>query len=233
MIFGIALIGEHQAVAVDDAGGGGQQCARATHFRLQVEHLLGRQPDEIIDPVGRRLVLDLGQGPVLRLIGRDDQLAAAFERHALPGGVVVEHRLAGNAGPRLQGACRIVDAGMDDLAVSRTGARADHIGGFDDDRLDARHRERTRNGEPDHAGHRSPQPQRVPYARWLLIENMNTGMTCGARRSATGPVRMRIPPCMPDQPSRNDRISSAPTPAVAAASRISCQLVSSTSTPFS
>ncbi len=55
----------------------------------------------------------------------DDQLPAASERHAVGFAEFVQHPRTGYAVPGLQGVGRVVDSGMNDLAVpgARAGAR--------------------------------------------------------------------------------------------------------------
>ena len=85
-------------------------------------------------------------------VGRDDQLAAVDVRHALLGAVGVERLAAGDAEPRHEAAGRIVDAGVDHLAVARGGLGADAFGGFQDDHLAPGQRQRARHRQADDAG---------------------------------------------------------------------------------
>ena len=78
------------------------------------------------------------------------------------GAVAVEELLARDAEPRLQAARRVVDAGMDHLAVARAGLRADRIGALEDDHLEPGHRQPARAGEPDDARPRSRRSRRGP-----------------------------------------------------------------------
>src|SRR6185437_10418753 len=57
-----------------------------------------------------------------------------------------------DAGARLEAAPRVVDAGMDDLAVARGGLEADAVFAFEHHDLDAGARQRPRHREPDHPG---------------------------------------------------------------------------------
>ena len=66
--------------------------------------------------------------------------------------VVVEPPLALDAEPRLQAAGRVVDAGMDDLAVARAGLAADQLVTFQEDNLAPGLGQRPGRGQPDDAG---------------------------------------------------------------------------------
>src|SRR6185437_9337800 len=52
---------------------------------------------------------------------------------------------SGNAEPGLERAARIIDAGMDDLAVARAGAGAETVGRFEDENFTAGLRQRSRH----------------------------------------------------------------------------------------
>ena len=98
MVLGVALVGEHQAVAVDDAGRGREQRAAVQNTSGSSSRDRGRlQPFEIGHAVGRGLGADLLERRLLGLGGGDDQLAAAPVRHAVLGAVGVELVLAGDA----------------------------------------------------------------------------------------------------------------------------------------
>ena len=84
--------------------------------------------------------------------GRDDQLAAVAMRDAVVAAVSVERVLAAHAHPRHQAAGRIVDAGMDHLAVARRRHGADAFRGLQHDDLAAGLRQPPRHGKADHAG---------------------------------------------------------------------------------
>src|SRR5437763_15294653 len=62
-----------------------------------------------------------------------------------------EARAAGDAQACLERAARIVDAGVDHLAVARAGAGAEAPGGFEDQDLAAPQRQFPRHRKPDHA----------------------------------------------------------------------------------
>ena len=89
---------------------------------------------------------------VLGLVRGDDQLAAAPVLDAARLGVAVEELLALDAGPRLQAARRVVDAGVDHLAVARAGLGADRVGALEDDDLAPGRGQPLRDREPDDAG---------------------------------------------------------------------------------
>ena len=123
----------------------------------------------------------------------------------LPEGV--GHHLAVDSGPPLDEARRIIDAGVDHLAVVRTGPRANGAFCLDDDHFAAAARQRSRDRKADHAradneivdrGHASAlryicngigparyldgAPPRAPRNRWDLA-----GLTMfDSRRSRRG-----------------------------------------------
>ena len=84
--------------------------------------------------------------------GRHQQLAAARVRHAVLGAEGVEQLLAAHAQRRPQAAGRIVDAGVDHLAVARARLRADQLVLLQHHRLMAGQGERARHRQPDDAG---------------------------------------------------------------------------------
>ena len=115
----LALIGEHQRVAVDDPGQRRQQRRDAVEFGFETLRLGLAQPFEIGDTVGARRGRDLFDPRDLGLAGGDDQLAEPGMRHAVLAAIGVEGLAAGDAAGRLHAALRIVEAAMDDLAVAR------------------------------------------------------------------------------------------------------------------
>ena len=130
----------------------GESSARfALKRRLERPGLRAAQPDEIVDAVRLRLVFERRKLGDLALRGGDDQLAATPMRHAVIPAEPVEHGVAVDAQPRLGEACRVIDAGMDDLAVARAHPRADRVFGLDDDDLAAGARERAGDRETDDA----------------------------------------------------------------------------------
>ena len=130
--------GDDNAPAVESAGSSDR--ASEAERKLQVRDAVGR---------GAR-----GDGrQALRLVGRrgDDELAAPSERNAAFAAIGVERLAAGDAEARHQAAGGIVDAGVDDFAVARGGLRADRLGRLEHDDLAPGERQRTRDGEADHA----------------------------------------------------------------------------------
>ena len=97
MVLGIALQREHQAVAVDDAGGRREQRRGAEHLGLQRRDGSRLQPLQVVDAVRRRLGADGFERRFLRRVGGDDELAAARVRHAVLGAIGVQAVLAGDA----------------------------------------------------------------------------------------------------------------------------------------
>ena len=87
--------------------------------RLHLDRLGRAQHAHAFDAVRLGAALDAGEHRVFLGIGRDDQLAAVGMRHALRGAVGVERLAPRHAEPRHEAAGRVVDAGVDHLAVAR------------------------------------------------------------------------------------------------------------------
>ncbi len=87
--FGLALEGQHQRVAVDDAGDRRQQCGHTAQFRFEPLRLFGAQPFEFVDAVRSRRRVDLFELRDLGLVGGDDQLAERGVRHPVLAAVVI------------------------------------------------------------------------------------------------------------------------------------------------
>ena len=102
--------------------------------------------------IGRGARRDAAELPALCLAAGDDQLAAAPVRDAALGAIGVEHLAAGDAEPGLERARRVIDAGMDHLAVARADARAERALGFEQQHFAALRGEFARHGEADDAG---------------------------------------------------------------------------------
>ena len=160
----VALVGQHQAVAVDDPGG--RRPERSGAGELGLERLgAGGVPElEIGDAVLGCFLLDAVELGQLVLAGGDDQLAAIAVRDATAAAVVVEPPLALDAEPRLQAAGRVVDAGMDDLAVARAGLAADQLVALQEDHLAPGLGQGAGDRKADHAGadHDGLDPLRHP-----------------------------------------------------------------------
>ena len=139
-------------MAVDDARFRRQQRADARQFRLERARGVAAdklQPFDAVLQSLRQQCLDLGK---LRRIGRDDELAAFVVADAVRGAEFVEHAPAVRAVAGAQRAGRIVDAGMDHLAVARGYPVADAAGRLGDGDVVAGERRRARDGKPDDAG---------------------------------------------------------------------------------
>ncbi len=148
----IALEGQHQPMAVDDAGGGRQEGRHRPEVRLEGVDGGRIEPGQILDAIGRRLPPQRRQRRNLVLPAGDDQLAQAAMLDAMLAAIVIEHVAAGDAEPGLQAAGGVVDAGMDHLAVARGDLAADVIGGFQYQGLAPGLGQGARDGEPHHAG---------------------------------------------------------------------------------
>ena len=119
---------------------------------LERARVLAAEPHEIRDSVGLGLSLKRGELVDLACVRRHQELAASLVRDAELLAKRIQHRFAFDAEPRFDEPRRIVDAGMDDLAVARTHPGPDPAFAFDDDHLPPRAGERARNGETNDAG---------------------------------------------------------------------------------
>ncbi len=152
MILGVALQGEHERVAVDDAGRRRHEPRHATYFGLHLAQLIDGQPAQIGDAVGRGLG-DVGLHRLdLRLVACHHHLADTLMRDAALGAIGVQlvaclstHSL------RFERALGVVQPGMDDLGVARAGVRSNAFGRLQHDDFAAGQCQFAGDGEPDHA----------------------------------------------------------------------------------
>src|SRR5271170_2211211 len=149
---GVALIGQHQRMAVDDAGRRRQEGGGAAQRRFEAPDLGAAQPFEVVDTVrpcrrGNRFEPgDLG------LVGGDDQLAEPGMRHPALMAIGIEPLAAGDTALRLEAARRVIDPAVDHLAVARRGLEPDREGALDDQHLAAGQRQRPCRGKTDQPG---------------------------------------------------------------------------------
>ncbi len=146
----IALQREHQAVAVDDARLGRQQCGRAVQRRLELPRLRGRKPLQFDTVGGGLLARRLERGMLFRR-GGHHQLAAAPVRHAVRNAEIVELRAPPHAQPRLQRTGRVIQTRVDHLAVARARTGADGVRALQHDGLQPAARQRASDRQPHHA----------------------------------------------------------------------------------
>src|SRR3546814_10980384 len=104
----------------------------------------------------------------MRLVDRDDQLATAAMGYAAFRAIAIEGLFPGDAETGFQAVLLVVDAGMDDFAVSRTGRGTDALRRLQHDDLPAGAGERPRDGQPDDPGpdddqNRAPGPDPVHH----------------------------------------------------------------------
>src|SRR6185312_12276915 len=140
---------QHQIVAVDDAGGRRGESRDAAQLGLLAPDRLGIEEEEIGGTVGGGLGLDLMQQRNLLLGGGDDPFAGAAVAEAAARAVRIERLAAGDAERRLEAAGRIIEAGMDDLAVAARGAGADRFRRLEQHDLASGERQRAGRGEAD------------------------------------------------------------------------------------
>ena len=145
---------QHEGVTVDDAGRRRKKGALRLELRLERSRLLTCEPDKIVNSIRFRAGLKRREARDLALVGRDDELAAAPMRHAIFAAEAIQHLLSLDAQTRFGQAGRVIDAGMNDLAVSRTYPRADGVFRLDNDDLPPGARQRSGNRQPDDARRR-------------------------------------------------------------------------------
>ena len=168
----IAQQGQHQSVAVHDAGGRRLHRRHAGQSGLERTGLFAADQAQVVHPVDQALGHDPVQIGHLGLARRHDQLAAALVADAALGAVGIELVAPLNAQPRLQRALRVIQAGMDHFAVARTGAGADGIGRFQQHHFAPLEGQRPRHGQAHHARadhhHIDPIHHFPPFsgARW-------------------------------------------------------------------
>ena len=151
-VFRVAQQAEHQAVAVDDAGGRRQQRGLAGQVRLQRQRLGLREQLQVIHAVAGCALADGTQLVHLRRAGGDYQLAAAPVRDAAFGAVAVQKLFPLHAQPRLERPLRVVDARVDHLAVARAGGGAEAFRRLQHQHLAPGQRQRTRHRQAHHTG---------------------------------------------------------------------------------
>jgi hypothetical protein len=76
-ILQVALQGEHERVAVDDAGLAGQHRPGAGEIRLEPPRLLAGKVREALDAVRQPLLVDALDLGLFEIVGGDDELAAS------------------------------------------------------------------------------------------------------------------------------------------------------------
>ena len=102
----LALVGEHQRMAVDDPGRGREEPRDPRERRLHRPELRRPEGPEVVDPVRRCRGRDPRKLPLLPGRGRDDDLADPKVGHPAALAVGIEHLPAANAEPRLRRALR-------------------------------------------------------------------------------------------------------------------------------
>ena len=168
-ILEVALEREHVAMAVDDAG------FRRIHRESAGER--GLEPPrrgaldhlDPFDAVDRGLLDDRFEPNGFGIVGGHDELAALAVRHAMRGAEVVEHPPPAGTMIRPLGAGRVIEAGVDDLAVAGGHAGADAGGGLRDDHLVSGKRGRAPNRKPDHARSDHQNLHRFPARQCVLF----------------------------------------------------------------
>ena len=124
----------------------------AVHRRFHVAHARKVHGCEIGHAIGSSLCQDFVQLSNLRRRSGDDQLAAALVADAMIGAIGVELLPARHAQPRLERALGIVDAGVNDFRIARTGVRAYGAFGLKHNDFAPGHGKGTGHGKTHHPG---------------------------------------------------------------------------------
>ena len=151
-VFQVALQGQHQAVAVHDAGGRRPHRGQAVQLGLQGAGLLTREQAQVVHAAGLGALHEGGQGVALGRGGGHDELAAALVRHGALLGVGVQQVAPAHTKPCFQRTGRVVQPGVDDLAVARAHTGADGGLALQHHHLAARQGQGPRHGQAHHAG---------------------------------------------------------------------------------
>ncbi len=149
---GIAEIGEHQRVAVDDSRRGRIQRGDAMQLGLERERLLACHRNDVGDAIRVGFFLNGSQFRKLGVARRHDQLPGSLVGHAVAHAVFVKKLPARDAAARLERSLRVVDAGVDHLGIARAGVRADGVFALENDDLAPGEREGARDREADRPG---------------------------------------------------------------------------------
>jgi hypothetical protein len=125
--------------------------------------------------------LDLGQ---FRRIGRNDKLAAFAMRHAMRSAECVQHPPPAHAMPGAQRVGRVVQTGVDHLAVARRNAVGYSASRFGDGNVMTGLRRGARNGKSDDAG---PDHQNLHRGSSLSSSELLASLS-SARATSREPV---------------------------------------------
>ena len=130
----------------------GASLAWSLQLRFDAARLSGVQPFKIHPAAGERVALDVLERRHLALVGGDGQFAAAAMPDTALGTIPVQKIAPGQAQPGLERSRLIMNAGMDDFAVARTGVHAELPFAFEDQHLAAAARHGPGHREADDAG---------------------------------------------------------------------------------
>ena len=139
-------------MAVDDPGRRREQRARAGQRRLQRRRLARKQRRSSTPLASARAWMTRSRS-ASSSAGGHDQLAAVPVRDAALAAIGVERVLAGRRRSRaIRLPARVIDAGVDHLAVARGGLGADPVGRIQHQHLAPGQRQRPGDGKADHPG---------------------------------------------------------------------------------
>ena len=115
---GIALVAEHQRVAVDDPGRRRTECGGAAQRRFETLGGCATQPFEVVDAVLPCRRRDRFEAIEFGFVGGDDQFAEPRVRYAALAAIGVEELAALNTPLHLEASRRVIDPAVDHLAVA-------------------------------------------------------------------------------------------------------------------
>jgi hypothetical protein len=152
VVLEIAKERQHEPMTVDDAGL--RRAQRRDAGELRLERLCGSSIDDLhpFDAVELRLLEQRFEAGHLACVGRNHKLSAFAMRHAMRGAEVVEHAPAARTVMRAQRAGRIIEPGVDYLAVARGYSGSDRARRLGDDHLLPGDRQSTRDRKPNRPG---------------------------------------------------------------------------------
>lgn len=109
-----------------------QKGTEAPHVRLELRQALGADPLEPDETVGLAAATEVVEPWKLFRAGGDDELAASSPGQVVGGGVACQGFAAGHRQPRLGGAGAVVEARVDDAAVSAALVAGEVVLGFEE-----------------------------------------------------------------------------------------------------
>ena len=139
-------------MAVHDTGAGRKQGRFTFQIRLHGARLRTREQRQVGYTVGQPGSTNTSQLSILIRRRRHDQFAAALVADRAFFAIGVQQILAAHAQLRLERSLRVINAGMDNLAIARTGTGTDCASRLQHQHLAPPQRKLTCHGQTHHAG---------------------------------------------------------------------------------